>query len=441
MIHALIFTSILLTLPAPPGQRASSMLGGRPAPRADAVETAKPAQAAEPKDVDAAGSGKALAEYNALREKTPHTVAAQSKLAAWCEEHGLKAEAYLHYAEVVRLDPRREAAWRKLGYRKYGNQWMTDDQVAQAEAQKKQDRTWSPRLKKIHKDIHGSNGARRRDQARADFEAIRDEKAIPSLYREFGGSQTDQILLIEALERIDRSIATRVLAMLSVYGRTPEVRRRATEVLRGRPAADYLEQLVGLLVDPLRYEVKPVAGPGSPGILFVEGETFNVARFYAPPPAPNVVPMPGDIITYDPFGMPIITRSLGASARVITRPGHQFQGYEADAAVQFSATAMMMEARKAAAMAESQLQGDVAQVKAVNDDRRHFNELVIAVASYATGKTIGLEPRDWRKAVKAEGKYSEEPKPTKPTVTELIPLDYQPQFAQLGFIYKPIVDS
>ena len=53
-----------------------------------------------------------------LKAKTPRTVAAQSKLAAWCEEHGLKAEAYVRYTEVVRLDPRREAAWRKLGYKK-----------------------------------------------------------------------------------------------------------------------------------------------------------------------------------------------------------------------------------------------------------------------------------------------------------------------------------
>ena len=77
--------------------------------------------------------------------------------------------------------------------------------------------------------------------------------------------------------------------MLAVYGRTPEVRRRATEILRGRPAEDYLELLVGLMVDPLKYEVKPVAGPGSPGVLFVEGERFNVARFYAPPP-PSIAP-------------------------------------------------------------------------------------------------------------------------------------------------------
>ncbi len=79
-----------------------------------------------------------------MKAKTPRTVAAQSKLAAWCEEHGLKAEAYVHYAEVVRLDPRREAAWRKLGYKKYGNRWMTDAQIAEVEEQKKRSGSGPP---------------------------------------------------------------------------------------------------------------------------------------------------------------------------------------------------------------------------------------------------------------------------------------------------------
>ena len=87
--------------------------------------------------------------------------------------------------------------------------------------------------------------------------------------------------------------------MLAVYGKTPEVRRRATETLRGRSAEDFLYLLVGLMIDPYKYEVKPVAGPGSPGVLFVEGEKFNVSRFYAPPPAPNITLQPGDTISYD----------------------------------------------------------------------------------------------------------------------------------------------
>ena len=56
-------------------------------------------------------------------------------------------------------------AWTKLGYKKYGSRWLTDEQITEAEAQKRAEKVWLPQLKKIHKDIHGSNGARKRDLA------------------------------------------------------------------------------------------------------------------------------------------------------------------------------------------------------------------------------------------------------------------------------------
>ena len=34
--------------------------------------------------------------------------------------------------------------------------------------------------------------------------------------------------------------------------------------------------------------MKQVAGPGMPGVLFVEGEQFNVRRFYMPPTAAQI---------------------------------------------------------------------------------------------------------------------------------------------------------
>jgi hypothetical protein len=444
MFSSLIVSSLLLTLPAQAERRSRSVLGGTPPARAEAAEKkpAARAEAAEKKPAARAeaaeSSAAALAQYNELKAKTPKTAGAQSKLAAWCEEHGLKAEAYVHYAEVVRLDPKREAAWRKLGYKKYGKRWMTDAQIAELEDLKQWERVWLPQLKRIHRDIHGSNGAKKRDAAIAAFEAIRDEKAVPSLYREFIGGQTDQILLIEALARIDRTLATKVLAMLAVYGQTPEVRRRATEVLRGRPSEDYLELLVDLMLDPLKYEVKPVGGPGSPGILFVEGEQFNVARFYAPPPPPNVVPQPGDIISYDQFGMPVIDRYF-ADLKVGV-PGSSTMVFDFKGAdVRISATQMMLEAQKGAQAAEAQLEGDVAQVKAINAARRHFSELVMAVASYATGKTIGTEPEAWRKAVGAQDAKTKYPTKEKPTVTELVPMAYKPAFSQILFMKVRLV--
>src|SRR5262249_55000920 len=162
-------------------------------------------------------------------------------------------------------------------------------------------------------------------------------------------------------------LSTQVLAMMSVYGRTPEVRRRAAESLRGRTAGDFLELLVGLMVDPLKYEVKPVAGPGSPGVLFVEGERFNVARYYAPLTV-SIDWRPGDIVTYDASGMPEITRMVGASA---VTPVHGVTGSKTLVSqtdqVEFarvSAAQIMAENQRSAAAAEAQLEGDVAQIRA-----------------------------------------------------------------------------
>src|SRR5690349_3685282 len=57
---------------------------------------------------DAAAAAR-LAEYNARREKAAMTADSQWRLALWCEEHGMEAEASAHLAAVVRLDPSREA--------------------------------------------------------------------------------------------------------------------------------------------------------------------------------------------------------------------------------------------------------------------------------------------------------------------------------------------
>jgi hypothetical protein len=414
MIQILVVSSMLLFLPAQ---------AGGPAP-------AKDVRKAAAKIGPALSPDEALAKYNEMKAKTPKTVAAHSKLAMWCEEHGLKAESYVHYAEVVRLDPRREAAWRKLGYKKYGNRWMTDAQITELEDQKKAERTWLPRLKRIHKDIHGSNGARKRDQAQAALDAVTDPKAIPALYHEFVGSgQIDQLILIQVLGQIDKPLSTEVLAMLSIYGQTPEVRRRAAEILRGRPSEDYIELLVALMVDPLKYEVKPVGGPGLPGVLFVEGQQFNIARFYAPP-APTFAWRPGDIISFDASGMPMISRDVGGTSTVKGVPGSKTlvtQTTRTEVAG-YSVNQMVEEAQKAAVSAEAQLEGDVAQVKAINADRRRFNDIVIAVAAYATGKDRGETAKEWRDALAAEKKYRKEPagEPLKPTFAELVPLAYSP---------------
>lgn len=440
MLYSLLVTSIVLVMPGQAEGRRHSMLGGRPSPKPEAKaeaakkpepprEAKKPDPSPKPTPEESEASAAALAEYNGLKEKAPRTIAGHLKLAEWCDQHGLKAEARLHYSEVARLDPKRESAWRKLGYRKVGHRWMSQAQITDAEEQKKADQFWSSRLRKIHRDIHGSHGAKRRDAARSSLAAIAEPRAIPSLYREFGrNSPPDQLMLIEALARIDRPLSTKVLAMMSVYGLTPEVRRRAAEHLRGRSSEDFLELLVGLMVDPLKYEVRRVGGPGSPGVILVEGVRFNLARFYAPP-APNIPWRPGDVVGFDAYGMPSITESLGTvSSATQGVPGSKtlVRTTTTSETVTYSVGQILVEAQKAAVAAEAQLEADVRKIQAINGVRQRFNHVVMAVASYATGKDRGQTPKEWRDSIAAEKNYPREKPAYKPTVTEMAPLAYMP---------------
>ena len=272
-----------------------------------------------------------------------------------------------------------------------------------------------------------------RDEAQAALDAITDPRAIPSVYRAFGvGGPSHQRIAVQILGQINKPLSSKLLAMFALYGKSPDVRQRATMILRERPAEDYLDLLVGLMIDPLKYEVRPVGGPGSPGVIFVEGEKFNVSRFYAPPAAPTITPGLNDTVTYDQFGMPVITHPLFSFGVAPNAPRLKGLVPERDLSVQVSVRELMINAQLGAASAEAQLEGDVKAIKSINDARTGFNDRVIAVARAATGKDHGNTPKEWRDAVLPKDKYAK--KSEKPTLTELVPLAYNPAFTPMQFV-------
>jgi hypothetical protein len=252
-----------------------------------------------------------LSEYNARREKTPDDAEAHWKLALWCEQHGLDAEATAHFTAVVRLDPAHDAARKRLGYTKVGGRWVTEEaraaEKAEAEAQKEADRHWTP----LHRKWLSWLGEKaRRDEAEAALAGVTDPRAVPSVWAVFvKGKSRNRDLAVQLLGQIDAAASSRALAFLAVFDDSPEVRRSATETLRRRDPREFAGALVGLLSDPIKYEVRPVGGPGSPGALFVEGKRFNVQRMYAPPEMPDVSRLlsQGGILTTDAYGLPAVS--------------------------------------------------------------------------------------------------------------------------------------
>ena len=72
------------------------------------------------------------------------------------------------------------------------------------------------------------------------------------------------------LGQIDSPGASRALAMLAILSPSPEVRQIATQTLRRRDPREFAPLLIAMLRDPVKYEVKKVNGPGSPGELLIK---------------------------------------------------------------------------------------------------------------------------------------------------------------------------
>ena len=210
----------------------------------------------------------------------------------WCEQRGLRPEATAHLTRVVQLDPGRDVAWKRLGYRRQGRRWVTDGQLAaekaEAIAQEEADRRWSPLLERWRRWI---------DDASKDVElveglsTVNDPRAVPSVWETSGlGKAAHQEAAVQVLGQIDSPDATRALTLLALEGKSPRVRAGATQILRLRDPRDIASLLVALLRDPqldtdpilYRYQLKPTGWDAAyaPGLFVFSSPRYAVIRSY-----------------------------------------------------------------------------------------------------------------------------------------------------------------
>ena len=391
-----------------------------------------------------AGLAETLDEYRARREKIPDTAPVHWRLAEWCEQEGLEAEAAVHLKAVVRLDPTRQDAWKKLGYRKQDGRWTTSEQVAaeraEADARRKADARWRPLLRKWK----GWLGQKtKRAEAERALAGLDDPRAVPSIWGVFAtGGPDDQDRAVLLLRQFDSPVATRALATLAVIGTTAEVRRLAAESLAGRDPREFAVPLIGLLRDPVKYEVRQVMGPGMPGELYIEGERANIRRFYEAPP-PLATMNPGDVVGFDAYGLPIVNRAfgygmmpvaaaidpqywgapdltgapdflartkLGEAGRALGQKMVRNQkNTDAIAAglpggfvpfplmAQVPVGQLMVMAERQAEFSRQRLEKDVAELVRYNVDVEEVNDRAMGALKAATGENPGSERGDWVK--------------------------------------------
>ncbi len=406
---------------------------------------------------------------------------------------------------VLQLDPSRDAAWRHLGYKKMGGHWDKPERVAAAKAeaieQHKADKHWKPILEK-HVSGLASKDKARRAAAEKSLSEVDDARAVPMIWVVFangGAGAHHQNVAVRLLGQIDSPGSSRALALLALMSRSAEVRRNATQVLRRRDPRDFAAVLIALFRDPIKYEVRPVNGPGSQGQLVIKQKDVNVKRLYSPPSAPNVSLMPGDQVSLDANGLPVLIRELRAnttgSISVGTLSNASLPGMFglatggnpvqiADALTQAGVPAglsqtlgarlsrigglpvidmggtpggmrvaselvnrqldipvgqMVLDAQRSAQAAQQQLANDVQAIENYNGPIVDMNQRVRLVLTDSVGIDLGMEKTAWDKWLVDLSGYAFAAASSfePPTVVEQVPLSYQPQAAPV-IVSQPI---
>ena len=333
--------------------------------------------------LDADQSHKAIREeYDARRARLGNTGEAHWKLALWCEEQGLQSEANAHLLVVTQVEPTRDAAWRRLGFKRQSGRWLTDGQLAaektEAEAQRRADKHWVTAMTRWRTDLADHS---KRAEALQSLSGVFDPRAVPSVWTVFAvGKPPLQKIAVQVLGQIDSAASTRALSILAVASACGEVRSIATQTLRLRDPRDAAPVLVGLLRDPVlapdpilyHYFVQTVgaAAIGSPGVLFVRGPHYDLLRYYTVDDSQGLLA----------FGVPNTWSSPGYPLAVWNQTKRQ--------AMDLAAAVAQIQSESADQVAFARLH--VLQVA-------ELDARVVQVLSEVTGKDLGIDRENARK--------------------------------------------
>src|SRR5262249_42452029 len=153
-------------------------------------------------------------------------------------------------------------------------------------------------------------GSRDRGKRAAAVQAlgrITDPRAVPMVWTVLArGNEANQRAAVQILGQVDAPGASRALCLMSLFSPSPDIRGSAVEILRRPDPREFAGLLVGMIRDQVKYKIKPVGGPGSPGVVTIEGDAVDTERRYSPPPAPTYIPAINDTVFPDAFGQPVI---------------------------------------------------------------------------------------------------------------------------------------
>lgn len=208
-----------------------------------------------------------LLEYQQRSRTMPDTVEAHHRLAAWCKQHQLSRQRKHHLRRVLELNPSDREARMSLGYQQHQGRWLTRDQIMQArglemyegdyrtkqeialrkrrEHFEQTDADWFSKLRLWRRSLDN----RKREEALANFQAVRDPRAAPSIIKLLERERNLEVqkLYLSILGELSHGSAIETLVTYSIYDPLIEVREMCLDsLLRNHqplPLAPYTKAL------------------------------------------------------------------------------------------------------------------------------------------------------------------------------------------------------
>jgi hypothetical protein len=196
-----------------------------------------------------------LTTYRTILKKYDETVNGQMELAQWCLKRNLTDQARAHLSKILEMNQDNTDARRLLGERLMAGKWVTESDIANAEAQAKKEtiayRKWQSKIEKIHTNLQ--RGKRQNDAARSELMAITDLDAAGAIALVLCADGGDTAPVgIEALKNLPGREPAMALTQLAFYLPWEPFGKSAARALNSHNKFDYVPLVLSQMQIPIQ---------------------------------------------------------------------------------------------------------------------------------------------------------------------------------------------
>lgn len=212
-------------------------------------------------------------EYVKRRAAVADTVESQWELAEWCRQNRFLTNRETHLKRIIEISPDHKEARTALGYRRFNDKWMTQEEIQKsrgykrykggwrteqqieslkkAEKREKEEKRWYVNVKRYL----GWLGTSKTEQAMYAFSKIKDPVAVAALGSFLAGNQSREVklVLIRVLANIiaanpqEGTVAQKPLALSTIEDPDEEIRLSCLDVLKKTKDPDVVAFFIGKL--------------------------------------------------------------------------------------------------------------------------------------------------------------------------------------------------